>query len=129
MQQPLTTARNLELARLNPLALALGFGVAGLVGIALFGAAMSSMWGMSGTGGWMHSAVGGGVVSGGWTMGSPGNNGASMMGGGWGFFAYALFWGFFGAAIAGGVTASVYNTFIRRSASVADDRALLDASP
>ena len=38
------------------------------------------------------------------------------MGGGVGFFMYALIWRFFGGAIAGGVIAWVYNAIVVRNA-------------
>lgn len=105
MQQLPLSAQPLSVTRLNPLAFAIGFGVAGVVEILLFGTVMGAMSGMMGGsgGGWMH-------VSG------SGFGGSSMMGGGVGFFVYALIWGFFGSAIAGGVAASIYNAVISRNA-------------
>ncbi len=92
--------------RLNPGALALAFGVTGVLLSVLFGAIMGATWGMMGGGsGWMHGSVAGG----------PGYGG-SMMGGGLGFFAYALVCGFLGGALAGGVSASIYNYVIGRNA-------------
>lgn len=96
--------------RLNPLALVIAFGVAGVVEVILFGVVMGAMWGMMGSssmmgGGGMHGSVGGG----------PGYCGGWMMGGGLGFFVYALFSGFLGGAIAGGVSAWVYNNWSRRA--------------
>lgn len=41
---------------------------------------------------------------------------SGMMGGSVGFFVYALIWGFFGSALAGGIAALVYNTVNSRSA-------------
>lgn len=38
------------------------------------------------------------------------------MGGGVGFFVYALIWGFVGSAVAGGIAALVYNAAIERNA-------------
>ena len=87
--------------RLNPAALALAFGVAGAVVVILFGGVMSATWGMMGGGAgsaWMHGSVG-----------ASSGYGGSMMGGGLGFLGYALVCGFLGGAIAGGVSASVYN--------------------
>ena len=99
-----TTTTQALTMRLNPAALALGFGVAGALVIILFGGVMSATWGMMG-GGWMHGSAGGG----------PGYGG-SMMGGGLGFFGYALVCGLLGGALAGGVSASVYNYITGRSA-------------
>ncbi len=95
MQQLSTTTPTLSVTRLNPFALAFGFGVAGVVEILLFGTVMGAMWGMMGGtgGGWTHGSVSGGVGS-----------------------VYALIWGFFGSAIAGGVAALVYNAVIARNA-------------
>ena len=95
-----TTTPSLSM-RLNPAALALAFGVAGAVVVILFGGVMSAASGMMGggpTGGWMHGSSGGG-------FGYAG----SMMGGGLGFFGYALVCGFLGGALAGSVSATVYN--------------------
>ena len=94
--------------RLNPAALAIAFGVAGVLVSVLFGGVMGATWGMMGggtAGGWMHGSVGGG----------PGY-GSSMMGGGLGFMGYALVFGFLGGALAGGVSASVYNYVAGRNA-------------
>ena len=100
----MTTSPSLTM-RLNPAALTLAFGVAGAVVVILFGGLASATWGMMGgvSGGWMHGSVGGG----------PGYGG-SMMGGGLGFLGYALVCGFFGGAIAGGVSAWVYNSILGR---------------
>jgi hypothetical protein len=94
--------------RLNPVALAIAFGVAGVVVVILFGAVMGAMWGMIGSGsmmgtGGMHGTVGGG----------PGYG--SMMGSGPGFFVYAVICGFLGGAIAGLVSAWVYNSALARN--------------
>ena len=83
MQRLSTSTHALSGTYLNPLALASGFGVAGVVEIFLFGTAMGAMGAMSG-----------------------------MMGGGVGFFVYALIWGFVGSAVAGGIAALVYNAVI-----------------
>ena len=104
MQQPSTTTLSHSTMRLNPVALVIAFGIAGAVEVLLFGVVMGAMWGMMGGGG-MHGSVGSG----------PGYGGGSMMGGGVGFFVYALFWGFLGGAIAGGVSAWVYNNIIARN--------------
>jgi len=91
--------------RLNPAALALAFGVAGAVVVILFGGLMSATWGMMGGGtggGWMHGSAGVGY-------------GGSMMGGGLGFLGYALVCGFLGGALAGGVSAFVYNSVTARN--------------
>ncbi len=116
IQQPSAPATTHAVTRLNPLALAAGFGVAGVVLIVLFGTVMGSLWGMmggsgmmGGGGGWMHGAAGGGAAGGG-----PGYGGGSPMGGGVGFFVYALLAGFLGGAIAGGVAAWVYNAVTAR---------------
>ena len=97
-----TTTPSLTM-RLNPAALALAFGVAGAVVLVLIGSLMEATWGMmGGAGGWMHgSAVGGHGY------------GGSMMGGGLGFFGYGVVCGFLGGAVAGGVSASVYNSIMR----------------
>ena len=101
-----TTTPSLTM-RLNPGALALAFGVAGALVIILFGGVMSATSGMMGGagGGWMHGSSGGG----------PGYGG-SMMGGGLGFLGYALVCGFLGGALAGGVSAFVYNSITGRNA-------------
>lgn len=119
MQQPATAAQNLQVVRLNPLALAFGFGVAGVVEVLLFGAVAGSIWGMMGGAGsgWMHGSAGGGIGSGGWMMGG-GYGAGTMMGGGLGLFVYALFCGFFGGAIAGGTAAWVYNAVTARAPTV-----------
>ena len=92
------------MTRLNPLALALAFGVAGLVVAIVFSAVMGGMWGMMGSNtGWMHS-VGTGPAYGG-----------AMMGGG-GFIFSALVCGLLGGALAGAVSAVVYNIIAGRSA-------------
>jgi len=118
MQQPSTTTLSHSTMRLNPVALVIAFGIAGAVEVLLFGVVMGAMWGMMGGGG-MHGSVGSGPGNGGgWMMGGgvgPGYGGGSMMGGGVGFFVYALFWGFLGGAIAGGVSAWVYNNIIARN--------------
>lgn len=102
-----TTQTNPEyMTRLNPTALALAFGIAGLVVAIVFAAVMGGMWGMMGSNaGWMHGSVGTGPAFGG-----------SMMGGGPGFIFSALICGFLGGALAGGVSAAVYNNVVRRSA-------------
>jgi hypothetical protein len=101
MQRLSTSVPSLGATRLNPIALAVGFGVAGVVEIVLFGAVMGAMSGMMGGngGGWMHGSAGGG-----------------MMAGSGGFFAYALIWGFVGSSDAGGIAALVYNAVIERNA-------------
>ncbi len=105
-QQPSTSPTTLAVARLNPLALAVGFGVSGVVLIFLFGTVMGSHWGMMGGGGWMmHGYPGGG----------PDYGGGSPMGSGVGFFVYALVAGFLSGAIAGGVAAWVYNAVVART--------------
>ncbi len=92
--------------RLNPMALALAFGVAGFAVAIVFGAVMGGMWGMGASGaGWMHGSVGGGPAYGG-----------TMMGGGAGFLFLALVCGLLGGALAGGVSASVYNYVVRQNA-------------
>ena len=92
--------------RLNPLALALAFGVAGLVVAVVFAALMGGTWGVMGSNaGWMHGSVGSGPAYG-W----------SMMGGGPGLIFAALVCGFLGGALAGGVSAAVYNNVVGRSA-------------
>ncbi|HEV2740846.1 MAG TPA: hypothetical protein VGU66_19980 [Candidatus Elarobacter sp.] len=99
-----TTQINSErLPQLNPTALALAFGVAGLVIVILFAAVMGGMSGMThgGGAGWMHGSAGIG----------PGYGGA-MMAGGLGFFVSALVCGFLGGALAGGVSAAVYNNVV-----------------
>lgn len=118
MQQISTRTTSLSVTRLNPLALAFGFGVAGVVEILLFGAVMGAMSGMMGGngGGWMHGSGSGGMMGGGWMMGGPGYGGGSTIGGGIGFFVYALIWGFVGSAVAGGIAALVYNAVIARDA-------------
>jgi len=89
---------------LNPVGLALGFGIASVVLIVLFGVITSSMWGMMGTSG------------SGWMMGGrPGFGGGSMIQG-YGSFAFFVIWGSIGVAIAGGVAALVYNAFMKRQA-------------
>jgi hypothetical protein len=107
-QQPSNVARNSAATRLSPGALSVAFGVATAVVILLFGGAMGTTGGMMG-GGWgglMHGSVGGGPgVSGGWMMGS----------GGLGFGIAALVWGFLSGAVAGGITAWVYNAMVRRA--------------
>ena len=91
--------------RLNPLALALAFGVAGFVVAIVFAAVMGGTWGMMGSNtGWMHGSAG---------VGSP--YGGSMMGGP-GFIFAALGCGFLGGAVAGAVSAAVYNNVVGRSA-------------
>ena len=91
--------------RLNPLALALAFGVAGLVVAIVFSAVMGGMWGTMGSNaGWMHGSEGTGPAYGG-----------SMLGGGPGFVS-AILCGFLGGALAGGVSAAVYNNIVGRSA-------------
>ncbi len=106
MQQLSLSATAPSATRLNPLALAFGFGVAGVVEILLFGTVMGAMSGMMGGNG------------GGWMMGGggPGYRGGSMMGGSVGFFVYALIWGFFGSSAAGGIAALVYNAVNSRNA-------------
>ena len=94
--------------RLNPLALALGFGVAGVVEMLLVGTVMGSMWGMMGGTAGVH-ATSGGFGSNGWMMG-----GAGMMGNSFGLLTYGLFSGFVGGAIMGGVAAWIYNAVIAR---------------
>ena len=102
-----TTQTNPDfMTRLNPWALALAFGVAGLVVAIVFAAAMGGTWGMmSSSAGWMHGSAGTGPVYGG-----------SMLGGGPGFVFLALACGFLGGALAGGVSAAVYNNIVGRSA-------------
>ncbi len=103
------------MTRLNPAALALAFGVAGVVVAILFGAFIRATWGMmggGGSGGWMHGSAGGG----------PGYGG-SMMGGGLGFSVYALVCGFLGGAIAGAVSAWVYNAYCSAAGSVSREAA------
>ena len=101
-----TTTQSLTM-RLNPVALAVAFGVAGTVVIMLFGSVMGATWGMMGGagGGWMHGSAGGGSGYGG-----------SMMGGGFGFMGFAIVCGFLGGALAGAVSAWVYNSVVVRSA-------------
>ena len=107
MQQP-TTPDTTTVRRLNPLALAVGFGVAGLLSMILFGTVMGAMWGMMG---------GAGQGSGyGATPWMRGGYGGSMMSGGPGSFFFALIWGFFGSAIAGAVIAWGYNAVAARNA-------------
>ena len=87
------------------MALALAFGVAGLVLAVAFSAFMGGMWGtMGGGAGWMHGSFGGGPTYGG-----------SMMGGGAGFL-FSAFCGFFAGALAGWLSATVYNYAVRRNA-------------
>jgi hypothetical protein len=87
-------------------ALTLAFGVAGLVVAIVFAAVMGGMWGMmGGNGGWMHGSVGTGPAYGG-----------SMMGGGAAFIFSAMVFGFLGGALAGSVSAAVYNNIVGRSA-------------
>jgi hypothetical protein len=95
-----------RLSQLNPTALALAFGVAGAVIVILLAAVMGGMSGMmhGGGAGWMHGSVGSG----------PGYGGP-MMAGGLGFFASALVCGFLGGALAGGVSAAVYNNVVGRN--------------
>ncbi|MGP0092620.1 MAG: hypothetical protein ACLPKB_22185 [Xanthobacteraceae bacterium] len=110
-QQLASVARNGAAMRLRPLALAVAFGVATAVVTLLFGGAMGAMGSMMGSGpggwgGWMHGSIGGGPgVGGGWMMG----------GGGLGFGIAGLVWGFLSGAIAGGITAWVYNAMVRRA--------------
>ncbi len=101
IQQPIPSASTYTATRLNPLALAAGFGVAGVVLVFLFGIVMGFFWGMMGAGGTMGG--GGGMMGG----------GGGMMGGA-GFFVYALLSGFLGGAIAGGAAAWVYNAVMAR---------------
>jgi len=110
MQQQSTATPSPTMMRLSPVALAIAFGVGGVVEVILFGVLMGGMWGMMGGGsmtggGWMHGSVGAG----------PGYSGGSMMNGGPGFFVYALLWGALGGAVVGGVSAWVYNNVIARS--------------
>ncbi|GAC1430515.1 MAG: hypothetical protein NVSMB5_24780 [Candidatus Velthaea sp.] len=105
MQQTSTCLNNLQVMRLQPLALAVAFGIAGIVEILFFGTVMGSMWGMMG-----------GTSGSTWMMGGHGYGGVSM-GGGLGYFVSALIWGFFGGAIAGSVAAWVYNAVNLRSAA------------
>lgn len=114
MQQQFATTQRRAAMRLNPLALVIAFGVAGVVEVILFGVVMGAMWGMMGGGG-MHGSAGGAAYGGGWMMGGAGYGGGSMMGGGIGFVVYALFWGLFAGAIAGAVSAWVYNNVIARN--------------
>ena len=102
-----TTQTNPDfVTRLNPSALALAFGVAGLVVALVFAAAMGGVWGMMGSNaGWMHGSAGNGPAYGG-----------SMMGGGPVFIFSVLVCGFVGGALAGGVSAVVYNNLVGRSA-------------
>jgi hypothetical protein len=109
-QQPSNVARNGAATRLSPVALSVALGVATAVVILLFGGggAMGGMMGggPGGWGGWMHGSVRGGPgVSGGWMMG----------GGGLGFGIAGLVWGFLSGAVAGGITAWVYNAMVRRA--------------
>ncbi len=109
----MTTAQPVQ-ARLSPLALASGFGVAGVLATVLLGA-MGTMGG-----GWMHGSTGGGFGNGGWMMGGgSGYGGGSMMGGGLSMFAFALMWGFLGGAFVGGVSAWVYNAVVARNVTTA----------
>ena len=118
MQQQSTAIPSRSTMRLNPVALVIAFGVAGVIEVILFGVVMGAMWGMTGGGG-MHGSAGGGPSNGGgWMMGGGGGTaygGGSMMGGGFGFAVFALFWGALGGAIAGGVSAWVYNNVIPRN--------------
>ena len=101
-----TQSNSGPMTRLNPAALALAFGVAGFALAIVFTSVMGGMWGMMGsTAGWMHGSAGTGPAYG-W----------SMMGGGPGFILSALVCGFLGGALAGGVSAAVYNNFVERSA-------------
>jgi|SRR5665213_3811008 len=93
--------------RLNPIALAIAFGVAGVVEVILFGMVMGAMWGVMGGG----SAMGGGWMHG----GGPVYGQGSMMSGGLGFFLYAVICGFIGGAVAGWVSAWVYNNVVARN--------------
>jgi len=106
MQQSSPTPKLSHVTHMHPIALALGFGIAGLVVVLLFEVGIGSTWSMMGGtgGGWMHGATGG-----------PGFGGGSMMGGAYGFFFFVLIWGFIVAAIAGGITAWVYNAAMRRN--------------
>jgi hypothetical protein len=110
-QQQSNVARNGGATRLSPGALAVAFGVATAVVILLFGGTMGAMGSMmgggpGGWGGWMHGSVGGGPgVGGGWMMG----------GGGLGFGIAGLVWGFLSGAVAGAITAWVYNAMVRRA--------------
>jgi hypothetical protein len=101
MRQQSIDAQNRDIMRLHPLALAMGFGAAAVLGIVLFGTAIGA--GMMGGAG------------GGWMMRGSGYGGGSMMGSGLGLFAYALIWGGIGGAILGGVTASIYNGVVGRN--------------
>ena len=95
---------------LNPTALAIAFGVAGLVVAIVFASVTGGMWGMmGGNGGWMN---------GGWMHGpgGVGTYGGPMMGGGLGIVSWMLLCGFLGGALAGGVSAVVYNTIAGRNA-------------
>lgn len=98
IQQPSASPAALAVTRLNPLALAAGFGVAGVVLVLVFGAVMGILWGMMDGRGMM----GGGGMMPGSSSGAPG------------LFAYALLSGLLGGAIAGGVTAWVYNAVMVR---------------
>jgi len=102
-----TTQTNPDvMTRLNPWALTLAFGVAGLLVAIVFGALMGGAWGMmGGNAGWMHGSAGAGPAYGG-----------SMMGGAPGFVFSALICGFLGGALAGGVSAAVYNNVVGRGA-------------
>jgi len=102
VQQP-STAPSHSTMRLNPVALAIAFGVAGVVEVILFGVVMGAMWGMMG-GGAMHGSVGSGPGNcRGWMTGGgigPGYGGRGMMCGGVCFFGHALFLGFHGGDVA-----------------------------
>jgi hypothetical protein len=93
-------------APLNPTALTLAFGVAGVVVAIPFSAIMGGFGGMMGGGGtgWMHGPGGAGSAYGG-----------SMMAGGFAFVFSALVCGFLGGALAGAVSGSVYNFVLRRN--------------
>lgn len=88
----LTTTPSATTLRLNPLALALGFGIAGVVEMLLVGTVMGSMWGMMG------------------------GYGGSTMRNGFGLLTYGLFSGFVGGAVMGGIAAWIYNAVIARDA-------------
>jgi hypothetical protein len=99
--------RDLEPAemRLNAGALALAFGVAGALEATLFIAVTGAMWGtMDGGVGSMHRSLG------------LGSGYGSMMAGGFGSFFSAVVCGFLGGALAGGVSAWVYNAAVSRQA-------------
>lgn len=88
--------------RLDTLALAVAFGVAGIALVVLSGAVMGATWGMMGTGAFANGSM----------MGS----GGTMMGGGLGMMIYALVVAFLGGALVGGVTAAIYNNIVARRA-------------